>query len=178
MTDNLAHILQFGAALVLINLAWILPLVHKDGFITLSGCLVPAALLALGIGLLEWRILLLMVAFFGCFAIYLFWQGQLDKRYARDYPAFSTPPVAIIVSKDGFQHDLHVAPAAAGFVIGIHYETEIDGSRMAFKTRWKDVFPDHEAAKAELYRRLPQFIAEDQMQDPSATPRRPLPPVP
>lgn len=178
MTDNLAYFLQFGAALVFINLAWIVPLVHKGGFITLSGCLVPAALLAIGIGLLDWRVLLLMVAFFSCFAIYLFWQVQLDKRYARDYPAFSTPPVASIVSKNGFQHDLHIASAAAGFVIGIHYETEIDGNRTTFKTRWKDVFSNYETAKAELYQRLPQFISTDQMPEPSTAPMRPLPPSP
>lgn len=134
-------------------------------FPSLDEFLLPMGVIGLGLGLLEWRVLLMMVGLILCFALFAYGLSVREARYARQFPVFDTPPVSSITRKDGFRHDLHIARIDAGFIIGIRYQTEIDLTPMTLKTYWKDIYPDLESAQNALLEKLPGFISPEWMPD-------------
>lgn len=125
--------------------------------------LYPGVLLSVGVGLLAWRVLVMLLALVSCLALVV-WGHQLgERRYARRFPVFKTPPLGSITRKDGFRYDLHIARIPAGYIIGLSYQTEVDLAPRTCQTRWRDVFPDYPSARRALLKRLIEKIPADQM---------------
>lgn len=158
------------AGLVLIAIGCVLPFFGLSRFFKtfkLRYLILPIPFLAIGMGLIDWRALLLMGAFFACFCLFIYGFHIREELYAKNFPVFRAAPVGSVTRKDGFKHDLHIVKIKTGFIIGINYETEVDLTPMTIQTRWKDVFPDYASARRELLKRLHEFIPADQMPHPS-----------
>ncbi|MCW7537958.1 hypothetical protein OOT46_08855 [Aquabacterium sp. A7-Y] len=109
--------------------------------------LLPWVILLLGVGLMEWVVLALFVAFFGLFVLWTYLFHLREERYKRLYPVFQAAPIRTITMPDDCSYRLHIAKARGGYAIGIEYDMEVDGTPMTHQTRWRDIYADYPAAE-------------------------------
>ena len=76
-----------------------------------------------------------------------------DRHYERHYPVFAGPVFRSLTDENGDVHHLHIGRTPKGFVIGIDYPLDVDGTPSRLRTRWKDRFPDAASAARELLAR-------------------------
>jgi hypothetical protein len=145
-----------GVLIVLASISPLIPWKSIDN--ELNSLLFTPVLMAIGFGLIDWRVGLSLVVLFGFFCLWIYCISVSNKRYERNFPVFKTPPIETVTSKDGFRYNLHIAKVSIGFIIGIHYEDEIDLTPMTFKTKWNIVFPDYASAQSELSKRLGMYL--------------------
>ena len=124
-------------------------------------------ILFLGIGLMDWRFLVAIALFFALLFMFGLFIELRNQRYARLYPVFSTDPTLLATGTTGHVYHLHIARVHSGFIIGISYEEEIDGTPRTTKTRWKMAFPTYELAEAEVIKRCQDLTARHGTPNPS-----------
>ena len=135
----------------------------------------PPLILFAGIALAEWRIAALLAL---CLAVVALCVNVLhikDRIYAKTFPVFAETAAFLARSDIGDEYWLHIARIKRGFIIGISYEEEVDGSQRPAQTRWKEVFSTYEVAEAELLERLEWLARQGGEQTPNLSIERTSP---
>lgn len=124
-------------------------------------------LFCISLGLIEWKVLLGIVLFIACLTLFGVGLNLRERLYAKNYPVFASTPKMLARTVGGPDYLLYIAEIELGFIIGIAYEEQVDGSAHPVKTRWKEVFPSYEIAEQEVIKRCQKLAAEYGTPNPS-----------